>query len=222
MAKKTQTAEEKQALLDELEDDVARVQVRDKNGQIKWRIPDEVLSTDEIQLKRSGKPITMGASPGRSPGDDSKKAAQVQATRQKIIAGSELVKTVKATPDSPHVLQQVLLGIAEETESLKQERRDAEKAGDPISVLSMRTIKAYSALATTWLERKKQLSTAAELDFDNPAVGELIKFVLETAQETMEICKVRHEVIDLVFTQLAARMSDRTWENEARRRLKSL
>jgi len=71
----------------------------------------------------------------------------------KITRPDGVVIEAESTPESPEVLSQVILGIAEEAASLRFERQEAERNGTDSSTLSMRRVAALKAIGDTWIKR---------------------------------------------------------------------
>lgn len=61
---------DKEAVLQALPKDVSRIQVMDTDGNIKFRLLDEVRWDDELQFNKVGQPIVMRGSLGRPKADD--------------------------------------------------------------------------------------------------------------------------------------------------------
>ena len=222
---KKQPEREKRAILKALDADVTRIQVIDRKGKTRWRAPAEVGEEESIQVKSSGQPCVMRAKPGRNFAPNiapvSAVAKELMEKRKAAIVGSPLVKQVRADPDSVEVLEQVMVVMAEEAESMSFDRREAELQALPTSIISSRTITALRGLADLWLKRKDQTTAEWDVDFGSPKFGALMKFILQTVHDAMNHAGARPELIETTFARVSERLDEATWVNEARARMKN-
>lgn len=203
-----------------------RVRVTDEKGKVCWRRVNEVRDTDTIDLTPQGQPQWMHNPVGRPP---TKRAVTDVAppvnqlvgdllkVKQANIRTDPVILAAESTPESPEVLNQVLLAIAEEAASLRFERMEAERQGDETSTLSMRRVAALKAIGDTWIKRKEQIQNQA-VDMESPAFQELFKFISETFARAMTAAGVRQELADSVFSQFS-KMLDDDWKREALSRM---
>ena len=138
------------------------------------------------------------------------KAAQVQSDPILKIAGDQ--------PESPEVLNQVILALVEESASLRFERMEAERNGRDASSFSMRRVNALKAVGDTWIKRREQI-TSQLIDLDSGAFQELFKFIVETFTRAMQSSGVRGEQSDTIVNAFS-KMLDESWRSEANRRMK--
>jgi len=226
---------ERQSTRDEIlaliPDDAKRVKVKTEKGGERWRDIEGgnlsgILEGDEIVVL-NGKPVVMKTKPGRKAKPPAPKApppvtqtvAQLQVAKQHFFDMDPLLRQLSKGVDSEDVLHLVMHGFAQEAASLEFERQEAERTGKETSQLSIRRINALKALAETWIKRKEQLS-GKTIDMDSPAFRELFSFMLDNFREAMHKGGVPRDQAETVFVSLSERMSDESWEQEARNRMK--
>lgn len=204
-----------------------RINVVDEQGRKAWRRLDQVQSTDSPVLTDKGEPLFMMGDVGRPKKKNELhdlmpstnpvtaelikiKAAQVQSDPILKIAGDQ--------PESPEVLNQVILALVEESASLRFERMEAERNGRDASAFSMRRVNALKAVGDTWIKRREQISSQL-IDLESGAFQELFKFIVETFTRAMQSSGVRGEQCDTIVNAFA-KMLDESWRSEANRRMK--
>jgi hypothetical protein len=211
--------------------DAKRIKVTDEMGAIRWRDIseglDSILDSDEIMVHR-GEPMTMKHSPGRRkkaqvqasmPAPVSQTAAQVKVAKTTYFKKDPLLKSISQSVDSEEVLHFAMMALAEESASLAFERSEAERKGKETSQLSIRRIGAIKAVVDSWLKRKDQLA-GKTIDLNSPAFAKLFEFMVETFRESMIKGGVPADQAETIFVTLSERMSDETWDLEARNRMK--
>jgi len=228
-AAKTLTRDEELALIPS---DAKRVKVTDEQGHNKWRDIeqyglDAVLLGDKIWFQL-GEPVVMKTKPGRkkkapvptgAPQPVNQVTAQVRAAKKAYIKKDPLLHSITQSVDSEDVLHYAMRILAEETASLGFERSEAERKGTETSQLSIRRIGAVKPVVDSWLKRKDQLA-GKMIDLGSPAFTVLFSFMIETFREAMLGGGVPADQVETIFTGLSERMSDDTWEEEARIRMK--
>jgi hypothetical protein len=206
-------------------DGALRVRVTNEKGKVCWRRIEEIRNTDVIELNPQGQPQWMHNPIGR-PAKSAFDAATPPATKvigdlmrikQASIRTDPVILAAESTPESPEVLNQVLLAISEEAASLRFERTEAERNGEDSSTLSMRRVIALKAIGDTWIKRMEQIQNRA-VDIDSQAFQELFKFISETFARAMVAADVRQELADSVFSNFA-KMLDEDWKKEAHSRM---
>jgi len=213
--------------------DATYVQVMTEKGHERYRPVDpvnknfeKVLDTDEIVLK-NGRPTIMTKKPGRKkksappklPTASTAKNAQTQQEKQKFFDHDALLNQIEKGVESEDILLLVMRGFAQEAASLEFERLNAEAEGKETSQLSIRRINALKAIGETYLKRKDQLA-GKTIDMESPAFSRLFGFMLETFREAMLAGGVSRDHVETIFARLSDRMSDETWEQEARNKMK--
>lgn len=212
-------------ILAKVPDGAKRIQVMTELGHIKYKDIVDLADSDEIQLKKDGTPIVMMAKPGRKNDITLDPATPEVAERlrrkQEVIEEDSILGVARENPESPDVLQQVVLALGEEAASIGFERQEAERQGQESSLISNRRIAALKAIADTWLKRKEQIA-ARGVDLESPAFKVLFDFIMTTVKEAMNSAGIRDEMIETVFAKLASSLGDDSWEAEAKRRMKSI
>jgi len=198
------------------------IQVKNEMGKCKYKPLDEVTDKDEIQVNKEGVPVSMKGNPGRPKTvvmePVNRVAAAVIQLKSDAMLNDPVLKIAREKPEDPDVLHQIIMALGEEAASIGFERTRAEQNGEKTSELSVRRIGALKAIADTWLKRKDQISSRG-IDMNSPAFRVLLKFIMETFQESMSSSGARPEMVETVFAKLAKMMGDE-WEAEARNRMK--
>jgi hypothetical protein len=221
------TREELLALIPE---DAVRIKVRDEKGKERYRNIennfDAILASDEIVV-HNGSVVTMAEKPGRRkktpvpkppPPVNQTVAALVQ-QKKNFFDTDPLLQQLESGIDAEDVLHLVMTGFAQEAASLNFERIEAERTGKETSQLSIRRINALKALGETWIKRKEQLS-GRMIDLESPAFRKLFEFMLECFRESMLKGGIPRDQAETVFVALSERMTEETWEEEARKRMR--
>lgn len=214
----------RQELLDSLPKNAVRLKVRNEKGIEQWRDiekgHDNVADTDDIVLDTHGVPITMDNHPGRRKKPKPQKPAnakiaEIAQLRREFFKRDDLLTKVEKDVESDDVLHFVMQGFAREAASLEFERQQAEMGGRETSQISLRRINALKAVADTWLKRKDQIANKT-VDMNSTAFSRLFSFIVETFREALATEGVTADEIQVIMTALSERISDDTWEEEAR------
>jgi hypothetical protein len=221
---KRKRAEEQERLLAQVPEGTRRVQVKDEKGKVRWRELDNLADLDVIQTKKDGSPVIMKGKPGRrdfasKTGPANVVVAKIMAQKEEHLKTDKLLQLVQKAPESHDVLQQAMVGLAEEAGSIAFERREAERQGDPTSQLSSRRINAIKAVVDTWLRRKDQI-VSKEIDMESPTFQTILGFVMETFRGAMSDASVSEDMIKVVFSRLAKKVGSEEWKSEAKNRMK--
>jgi len=216
--------QDRAVLLSKLPEGAARIKVKTTTGEIHYRAIEDLADTDQILTKDDGTPIVMKSSPGR------RKAVVIEpanATIKEILRRKgeyldedPLRKIARDDPESPDVLQHIMVGMSEEAASLAFDRMEAERNGKDTGTLSHRRILAMKALGETWLKRREQV-TSRGIDLDSSAFEAVFGYTMETFKEAMAASKARPEMIETVFAKFS-QMIDDEWKAEAKHRMKKL
>lgn len=204
--------------------DIDRVLVRTEKGPSKYKTRADILDTDVIRLDKAGLPIVMKTKPGRPRAPEIKPVTAVTKElvrrKQNSIAKDDVVTVIQQDPDSPNLLQHVLLALGEEAASIRFDRAEAERNGEDTSGHSLRRINALRALVEIWLKRREQLGSK-EVDLKSPAVRMLIKYLLDTFRDAMVSTGESEEMIKTVFAKASQMMKEETWESDLKNRMKN-
>jgi hypothetical protein len=218
-------------ILSMIPDDAVRVKVIDEKGNERYRDVasdglDAILDSDEIVVHR-GKLVVMQDKPGRRkqapvpkpPPPVNQTVAVLVQQKQEFFENDALLQQLESGIDAEDVLHLVMTGFAQEAASLNFERIEAERTGKETSQLSIRRINALKALGETWIKRKEQLA-GRMIDLESPAFRKLFEFMLDCFRESMHKGGVPRDQAETVFVELSERMTDETWEEEARKRMR--
>ena len=219
----TQTKAEKKKLLANAPEDATRVRVIDESGKERYRKLGEVATTDIIKTKKDGGAVFMKGTPGRKTLPRDAPIANelvADAIRRKDVAleSDEILVATKEAPESPSVLHQVMVALADEAASLKFERSEAERKGEDTSNLSMRRARILQAVGETWLKRKTQLSQAS-FNVESPEFEAVFGLITQTFKDSMLESGCRPEMVESVFSSFAKSL-DEDWKAEARNLVK--
>lgn len=203
-----------------------RVRILNEKGKSQWRKVTEVLPSDTIELGASGQPQWMRNQIGRPLKTKglheelppiNPLVGDLIRVKEAGMRSDPIILVAEANPQSSEVLDQCVLGIAEEAASLRFERQEAERQGLETSVYSMRRVASLKSLADTWIKRKEQIQNQT-IDLDSPAFQAVFQFISETYARAMAAASVRPELADSVVAQFAKLLDDE-WKNEAKSRM---
>lgn len=224
MSRISKDRERRADLLAKIPPSAARVQVLTAKGELKYKEISTLADSDEIQVNKFGDPVVMKAPPGRKTALD---VGPVNATvavlvqrKQNTMDTDPVLSMTRRDPDSPDVLHEVLIGLSEESASLKFERDEAAREGKDTSGLSSKRVLALRAVGDTWLKRMDQLSGKL-IDLESPAFLAVFKHMMETVREAMTASKLRPEQIESVFAKFSASAGSDEWKTEAKNRMKN-
>lgn len=216
--------QERAALMSRFPEGATRVKVETELGKICYRPIEDLADTDKILTKDDGTPIVMFTSPGRKrhviPEPINPMVKEILKRKEAFVEKDPLCLITHSDPESPDVLQHVMVGISEEAASIAFERQEAERQGKDTAILSQRRIQAMRAVGEAWLKRKEQVS-ARGIDMESPAFEAIFAYTMETFKEAMLSAKARPEMIETVFAKFAQMINDE-WKAEAKNRMKKL
>jgi hypothetical protein len=219
-----------QTLIANLPEDAKRVKVTDSAGNTRWRDKEDVRSTDTIQCKKDGSPITMANSPGRPsksvnkpktrlPDPKTDEVAEWVRQRESMIAKDPIIECLIQNPDSIDLIDLVLREMAKEASSLEYDKIVLEREGLGVSGVSNHRLKALRTLGETWMKKKREID-ASTLDLNSPAFRALFSQIMKTFEQAMEKSGMPPEMIQLVFDQLS-KLMDAHWEQEAKTKVRN-
>lgn len=223
-AKRQPAVQDRDALMALMPPGALRVKVETEKGDVIYKDIPDLADSDFIQTRQDGLPIVMMGKPGRKHTPEVNPAnpliGEIIRRKKAHIEDDPILATAKTSPDSPDVLNQVILSLGEEVSSLGFERLEAERDGKDTTHVSVKRIQGLKALADTWLKRKDQLVTR-EIDLRSPGFQAVSRFYAETLKEAMASSGLRPEMIETVFAKAGAMMTQEKWENEAKARMKN-
>lgn len=225
-AKRRQTRDDREHILQNLPEGTRRVQVLTPQGQTLYKRPEEVnVEEDEILLNKDGLPIIMRGRPGRKPKNKTlapvtPQIQEVSDARDDHLDSDHVSHTLKNTPESDEqVLNGILVSLAQEAASIEFDRMEAQRHGKETSAISTKRARVLKAMADVVLKRK-QLSEGGIVDLESPIFKALFSYILETFQDAMVAGGVRNEQVEQAFTFLSGKLNDPTWVAEAKQRMK--
>jgi bisphosphoglycerate-dependent phosphoglycerate mutase len=118
------------------------------------------------------------------------------------------------------VLKSVMLGLAEETQALKDARIRNQNASKDISNISMKRGTLLKYMSDTVIQRQALVGGSNEIDLKGPKFRAIIKMFLEIVDETITDVNIPIEYRDLFFHSLARKMDG--WEMKAEKILKNV
>ena len=221
--KKKPAQPEREEILAALPADAKRIKVRTVLGTNKYKGLQELSDEDIILLSENGKPYVMNTAPGRKRKPVLKPAtaavAELLVQKEKALALDGVLTITKSKPESPDVLHQVMIGLAEESASIGFERKEAERKGEPTSQISGRRVSALKSVADTWLKRKEQLVNNV-IDVDSPGFHTLFQFIVETFKGAMDESEIHSEMVKVVLSRFIKSIGNEEWKAEAKGRMR--
>ena len=218
------STQDRKTLLMKIPAGTERIQVRDEKGKLRYRRVGELHEKDIIQVKKNGNPVVMRNTPGRREtqtkvGPVTPVVRKLMENKEKTLEDDTLLNMAKECPESTDVLQQVMVGLANEAASIRFERMEAERQGKETSSLSMRRINALRAVGDTWLRRKEQI-VSRTIDMDSPGFAILFRFIMETFRGSLEESELSSDKIKAIFARLGKTLGSDGWRQEAKNRMK--
>jgi hypothetical protein len=221
--KKRQTRADREYIISNLPEGAKRVQVVTSQGTTSYKRPEDVdLDHDEIMLASDGTPVIMRGKPGRRPKTQLKPVTpqidEVVRAKQEHLDNDALSREIKRDVDADSVLDNVLLGLAQEAASIEFERAEAERHGRDTVNISAKRARVLKSMADTVL-KKKALSANGIIDLDSGAFRVLFGLILETFKESMKDAGARSELVETTFANLVKALDD-GWKEDARQKMK--
>lgn len=223
-----QSSAERSKLLALIPKDAERVSVKDLNGKLRLKAPQDILATDSIEVKKDGTPIyTVGKSgrkakipvfrPSNLP-SASPSAALLQEAKAKMVEEDPIVQLVRRDPNDSKFLDFAIQNLAEELACMKFDRLEQERQGESSYNISNKRIAAITTMVDAWTKRRESVSTHQEINLDSPEFKAVLSFTIETFQEALLEASIRTEMVGVVMGKLAKRLDD-GWLEEAKIRL---
>jgi len=219
MGERTKAQLRHDELLALVPDGAARIFVKTEKGKKKYKERTELADTDEILTNKDGNPIVMKGKPGRKQlvelGPDNDVIKEILKRKLEEMSVDDILRLAREDPESPDVLQQVIVGLGEEAASIRFERSEAERTGKETSGISVRRINALKAVGDVWLKRKEQLALKG-VDLDSSAFKSVFHHIVVTMKESMTETGVRGEAIEAVFAKFSEIVETPEWESEVK------
>jgi len=121
-------------------------------------------------------------------------------------------------PDA--VLKAVLLGLAEEQQSLKDIRQKKQKENKDTSSISIKRGTLLKYMSETLIQRQALVGGSSDLDLRGPKFREIIKMFLGIIADTFDEVKIPTEFKDMFFHSLAHNLDG--WETKAEKIIKTV
>ena len=225
MPPQRQTEEDRSYILANLPDGVRRVQVIDANGKQVYKKPDEVNpAVDEIVLNSDGAPIVMRGKPGRKAKSTlqavTPQIEEVEQARVEHMSLDPLRRAANRNAESDDVFNALIAAMADEAASVEFDKTEVARHGGDTATLSAKRARILKGIADTWLKRKQQVSGGI-IDLDSPAFKALFGMILEMFKSAMLEAGSRPEYIETVFAKLVVSLSQESWKQEAKARMKA-
>lgn len=222
--KTRQTRADREYILANLPDGTKRVQVFTAQGKQQYKRPEDIdLDHDEVMLASDGTPVVMRGKPGRRPKAQlnpvTPQIDEVVRAKNDHLDLDPLIREIKQNPESDTVIDQVLVGMAQESASIEFERLEAERHGQDTVNISAKRARVLKSMADTML-KKKQIASGGVIDMESPAFRALFGLVLETFKGAMQEGGARPELIETTFAHLVKSLDDPNWREDARVRMK--
>lgn len=180
-----------------------------KNGKIILSLPDG-SETDSEEINT---PYVVGNS-GEihvpeiiSPAESDR---ELQA-RDAFLEKQQLFRSVRDGSPLTDVYDLLLTEIAEEIGHLKFDRKKAVKDGKNPTPYTIARVQSLKQLAESLLKKKETLGQD-NIDFKHPKIQKMFRLWMAFFYECMEKSQLDKSVIDLVFAQIQADLSD--WEKK--------
>jgi len=220
---KRQTRSDREYIIANLPEGTRRVQVLSSQGKQAYKRPEDVnLDQDEIVLASDGTPVVMRGKPGRRPKTQlnpvTPQIAEVTRAKAEHLDSDNLSREIQRDSNSDGVIDNILLGLAQEASSIEFERMEAERHGQDTVNISAKRARVLKAMGDTVL-KKKQLVSGGLIDMDSAAFRALFSLLMETFKGAMQDSGCRSEVVETTFTNLGKALDER-WKEDARQRMK--
>jgi hypothetical protein len=213
-----QTRADREYILKNLPEGTKRVQIVNTQGQQKYVRPEDVdLAHDEIVLASDGTPVIMRGKPGRKPKTQlapvTPQIAEVSDARDDHVENDAIGKEVRKDAEGTPIMDLVLAGMAAEASALEFERTELERHGRDTTNVSVKSI------ADIWLKRKS-ITEGGLIDLDSPAFTALFALIVDTFKDAMTTAGARGELVESTLTNLLKLVSESTWKEDAKIRMK--
>ena len=134
------------------------------------------------------------------------------------MGNNPITREVEKNPDGEDTFNLILGGMADEAASIEFDRLEAQRNGQDASDLATKRARILKGVAELILHRKKM--SEISIDLDSVQFQNLFKFILQNFKESMEDSGMRSEQIETTFSKLVARLSDSSWKEEAKQKMK--
>jgi hypothetical protein len=222
-----QSPRDKELILSEVPRN-SRIYVREEGGNLRYKELAKVRDSDTIIYKKDGSPVLMKGRPGRLSEERIKleaasaEVAEINLQRDEHLADDPLVQAARLNADSPDVLQQTVHRLAEVASSLAFERREAQRKGEPTSMIARREVAALVAVRDASLKRMDQRLKKQEIDLESLAFRNLFVFLVRTFTQSMDAVGIPEQEIDSVISFISKEVDSEEWKNSAVQAIKGV
>jgi len=126
-------------------------------------------------------------------------------TLEDPLDNDRLVNAIQDNRSSVSILKAIMSEIAEEAAYIKAWRVENWGSGEDVSEITFRRIKMLKQLVETLVEQEKikKEVVSGKVDFHGEAFQRVLKYFLETLQETFRKINIPVQYEDIFFTELA-------------------
>ena len=140
---------------------------------------------------------------------DPKDAEREVRKREDYVSNQELVKAVERKAPLVEISDVILKEMVEDITYLKYERKVAAKAGKPTSFISVARITALKDLINVMVKMRDEMRSE-RTDLNSPQFKKILHLWMELTYESMKKAGLDESMIEIVFKQLEADISDWT------------
>lgn len=132
-----------------------------------------------------------------------------------FIEQDPLVRAARASADSAEVFQEVVHRLTEVASSIAYERLEAQRKGQPVSIVARREVAALVAVRDASLKRIDQRLRKQEIDLESLAFRNLFVYMVKTFTGAMDAVGIPATEIDTVVSYLSKEVDTEEWKNHA-------
>lgn len=151
------------------------------------------------------------------PSQDSEEGKIARASRlvdlEEFIKRDPLVQSINIDYSSVNVLKETLVRLAEISSVIAFERREAIVNGEASSLIARREITALTALRDATLKMIDQKLKQQEIDMDSTPFRNLVRFMAETFQESMNKAGIPFNEQRSVMSSLSKLIDQADWKS---------
>lgn len=156
----------------------------------------------------------------QDPDSISASLVEVTVTQPEELADDEICLAIKEDEVPEAVLKAVILGLAEEQNSLKILRQKKQNEGKDSSFVSLKRGTLLKYMSETLLQRQALTGFTGEMDLRGPRFREIFKMLLNIVSETFDEIKAPVEYKEMFFHALSKNLEG--WEERAEKLIKAM
>lgn len=147
--------------------------------------------------------------------------AEIQKARANHVKKDKLLKTLKKTPNSFDVLDQLILDLATEASLLSFDRSEAARCGKDSSPTAGKRITALKTMADLFF-RKREVLIDQAFDFKSKRFEKLLEWILvSVVKDSAMESGLTAEQINILFDNIGKKFDDDRWTQDAMEFIKS-